>query len=226
MRSKWLTEVKFWILSAVFLFLGFGLLTSEMLEAQAGHPEMIHTLDVVAAQTLSHFRSPTLNSTMIDLTALGSTLVLILVCSFVFVVLILKHRRLSATMLVTAALLAAFLSQVFKFYFSRARPPLDSRLVDVAGFSYPSGHSVSSACIYLSLAFIVAKSFESRRHRSFIYAFFSAIIAGVGFSRIFLGVHYFSDVVAGFAVGLACACLIRALQLHLEARGESKFSAL
>lgn len=205
-----------WIAGAIALFVGFTLLTLEMREAEGGSPELIHTLDIWTQQYLFAARSPSLNAIMVDVTALGSTTVLTLIVSLVLVYEVMRRNARSAFLLVIAALASAGLTQVFKHFFARMRPDIHERLVEVAGYSYPSGHSVSSSCIYLSLAFILAKPFARSVERAVLIALFVTVIFLIGFSRIYLGVHYLSDVLAGFSVGIGCASCVQALEKKLS----------
>lgn len=112
--------------------------------------------------------------------------------------------------------IAPVLTFAFKTFFARERPPLATRLALVDGFSYPSGHSVSAACIYFSLAIIAARANGSRPRRVFMIGFFLFLVFAIGLSRMYLGVHYFSDVVAGFTVGFACSSLVFATAAHFR----------
>jgi len=140
-----------------------------------------------------------------DITALGSIAVL------TFVVLVvgglfasLKHFR-QASILVLASLGGVAWSQSLKAIFDRTRPEEIYRIVEVENASFPSGHSMLSAAIYLTLGALIASFAQKRRVRAF--ALITAIIATimVGCSRVFLGVHWASDVLAGWCLGGAWA---------------------
>jgi undecaprenyl-diphosphatase len=110
-----------------------------------------------------------------------------------------SHRRLYAFVASMAG--GAILNQLLKLYFHRARP--ESPLVMSHGYSFPSGHSMGSMLFFGSLAYVIFFTIE-RRHVLRIVAVLACALAvlAIGASRIYLGVHYFTDVVAGYAAGL------------------------
>lgn len=142
-----------------------------------------------------------------DITALGGYTVLTLVIALVVVYLWLL-RRWRASMLVLVSVIGGMvISQGMKALFQRARPDLVPHIVDVHTMSFPSGHSTLSAVVYLTLGTLVATVHPSRRIKVFIMgaAIFLALL--VGMSRIYLGVHWPTDVLAGWSVGAAWALL-------------------
>jgi undecaprenyl-diphosphatase len=108
---------------------------------------------------------------------------------------------------------------LFKDLMERARPPEALRLVHVSSFSYPSGHSLVSACTYLTLAIVVARLVKSRGRRiaAFALAIYLALI--IGASRAYLGVHYPTDILAGLLLGSAWALFIGAAFSYGRGRG-------
>lgn len=101
--------------------------------------------------------------------------------------------------------------------FQRTRPPHDSRFVTDVGWSFPSGHAISSAVFYGMLAYVLLCLLPPRWHRVVIAA--AVLLAGlIGISRILLQAHYFSDVVAGYACGLAWLMLCIGLAERLRRR--------
>jgi undecaprenyl-diphosphatase len=110
-----------------------------------------------------------------------------------------SHRRLYAFVATNAG--GAVLNALLKLYYHRARP--DSPLVLAHGYSFPSGHSMGAMCFFGSLAYVIFFTIE-RRHVLRMVAVLACGLAvlAIGASRIYLGVHYFTDVVAGYAAGL------------------------
>ena len=94
------------------------------------------------------------------------------------------------------------LNQVFKFIFTRERP-LGINLISEKGYSFPSGHSMISVAFYGFLAYMYLHSNKSRKNRLITIIAFAILALLIGISRIYLGVHYASDVLAGFALSLA-----------------------
>ena len=110
-----------------------------------------------------------------------------------------SHRRLYAFVAANAG--GFILNQLLKLYFHRARP--DSPLVMSHGFSFPSGHSMGAMCFFGSLAYVIYFTIERRRVWRIIAVLACGLaVLAMGASRIYLGVHYFTDVVAGYTAGL------------------------
>jgi len=140
-----------------------------------------------------------------DLTALGGTTLVTLV-SVVAVLTFLFHKRhRHAAVLAAAVCLAWISSETTKSIYHRPRPDLVPHEVYVYSGSFPSGHSTLSAATYLTLAMLVASLETRRRTKALAYGLAGFILVGVGFSRIYLGVHFPSDVLAGWCLGAAWA---------------------
>lgn len=198
-----------------FVLGGFIILTSEVREALAGEKEWIGTIDQQLLAFVVGHRTHALNGVAIDFTALGSaaglsTLILFF-CAFFFLD---KKWPLILHMLLAVAG-AGGLTAALKSYFERSRPDISLRLVDVQGFSYPSGHSLASAAIYFTCAILVARHFRELPARLTIWVFFLALIVIIGLTRIYLGVHFFSDVLAGIMMGMAWASVVEFGMGHL-----------
>ncbi len=142
---------------------------------------------------------------MRDITALGGVTVLTIMTGAVLAYLILQRRRASAVFLAIAVLGGTALSHLVKAAFSRPRPDLVSHGVEVASASFPSGHSMMAAVTYLTLAVMLARTEGPFRMRAFYLALAVVLTMLVGISRLFLGVHWPSDVLAGWALGAAWA---------------------
>jgi membrane-associated phospholipid phosphatase len=97
----------------------------------------------------------------------------------------------------------SLLNLLLKHFFHRQRPVLENPLVTLSSFGFPSGHTMGSTIFYGVLALFVAHSIPGWRHRVLVCCAASFIIALVGLSRIYLGAHYFTDVIGAVAVGLA-----------------------
>ncbi len=142
-----------------------------------------------------------------DLTSLGDVAVLTLVTvSFAGYLLIRRSFRALALVL-GATLGGVLLSNTLKWVFGRPRPPLAIQLAPHYTASFPSGHSMVSAVVYLTLGSLLARLVKQRRLK--IYFVFIALLWTflIGFTRVSLGVHYPSDVLAGWTAGLTWAIL-------------------
>jgi undecaprenyl-diphosphatase len=147
-----------------------------------------------------------LEAVMRDLTALGSTAVLMIITlAMAGLLLITRHPRLSA-LLVLAVSLGTILSNTLKYLLAGRRPDFVAHAVDVHSASFPSGHAMLSAVTYLTIGALIARD---QPLYAKIYILCVAILVSVlvGISRVYLGVHYPTDVLAGWAIGGAWACL-------------------
>jgi undecaprenyl-diphosphatase len=156
---------------------------------------------------------------MRDLTALGGFTVLTLVTAVAAIAFILHRKRLHAALLVGATLLGELSSDLLKNVYDRPRPDLVPHSTYVYSASFPSGHSMLSATVYLTLAMLVA-SLETRRPtKALVFAVAAVVVVAVGFSRVYLGVHWPTDVLAGWCAGGAVASLAWLLLLRLNPQG-------
>ncbi|WP_414476132.1 phosphatase PAP2 family protein [Microvirga sp. M2] len=157
---------------------------------------------------------------MKDLTALGSITILALITVAVAGYLFVLNKR-AATLLVLASVGGGMmLSNLFKHAFARPRPDFIAHSVDVYTASFPSSHAMLSAVTYLTLGALLARV-EARRPGK-VYVMSTAILLTllVGCSRLYLGVHYPTDVLAGWAVGSAWAIFCWTLAAWLQRRGQ------
>jgi undecaprenyl-diphosphatase len=140
-----------------------------------------------------------------DFTSLGSVSVLATISLVVIGFLLIRRRWLEAGLLALAAGGGLLISQVLKGVFGRERPPDIYRTVDAINTSFPSGHALLSAVIYLSLGALLARSTKHKTIRAYIIVVAILVALMVGFTRIYLGVHWASDVLAGWCAGAAWA---------------------
>lgn len=140
-----------------------------------------------------------------DITALGSVAVLGLLILLAFAFLASLRRWAEGLLLVAGALGGVGISQGLKMLFERERPDLAYRAVEAINASFPSGHAMLSAVVFLTLG-VLASRFADRR-RVKVLAVSAAVLASVlvGLSRVYLGVHWASDVLAGWCIGAAWA---------------------
>jgi undecaprenyl-diphosphatase len=156
---------------------------------------------------------------MRDITALGSTVVLVLVVLAVAGFLLVRRQLHACALLVVASGGGALLNQGLKSLFSRPRPDLALHLTEVRSASFPSGHAMASAIIYLTLAAILATMVKPLTHRLYFLGLAALLTLAVGVSRVYLGVHYPTDVLAGWTAGLAWALLCWMVARRLQREG-------
>lgn len=142
-----------------------------------------------------------------DVTSLGSTVVLVLVTLGAAVYLLLIRRWLEASLLLAAMGVGQILSSLLKSGIDRPRPELVSHLVEVETMSFPSGHAMLAAIAYLTLGAMLARIAPSPASKIYLLLLGVLVTLAVGVSRIYLGVHWPSDVLAGWCAGFAWATL-------------------
>ena len=153
-------------------------------------------------EQLIPLRSPGLTTTMRAITWAGDGWVLVGV-TLVLASLSWKHFRFETAYLVLVGAGVAIMSPTLKWLFHRPRPDPALRLVEVGDYSFPSGHSLGSAGVYVAVVVLVVSI--APRYRVLAATACALLVAAVGFSRVYLRVHYPSDVVAGWGLGLVWA---------------------
>lgn len=145
-----------------------------------------------------HFISNSLTPVMRLITQFGGT-ILMIVWALASLVLI-KNKRIAISV-VSNLVLIALLNNILKLMVRRARPT-GFRLIAETGYSFPSGHSMVSMAFYGYLIYLIYKNVRNKKLRWTLITCFSLLILIIGMSRIYLGVHYTSDVFAGFLFSL------------------------
>ena len=140
-----------------------------------------------------------------DVTALGGFTVLALISVFAVILLVLMRRRLQAAVFGLTVAGAQAVSALLKLAVARPRPVLVSHFDIVYSSSFPSGHAMMSPVVYLTLAVIVAAGLERAPVRLTIMISATVLVVAIGISRVYLGVHWPTDVLAGWALGTAIA---------------------
>lgn len=142
-----------------------------------------------------------------ELTTFGGTANLTLIALVVILFLLIQKRLASVLLVVFALGGGAIISESAKVLFGRDRPPLIYRAVETANASFPSGHAMLSTVTYLTLGALLAQVMPRKREKAFVFAVAVALALIVGASRVYLGVHWLSDVLAGWALGAAWAMI-------------------
>ncbi|EKE03529.1 MAG: phosphoesterase PA-phosphatase related protein [uncultured bacterium] len=136
----------------------------------------------------------------IFITKFGAEYIVLFLLPVVLVFLLLKHIKEGFFLLITTG--GAFiLNNIVKILFDRARPVVGTPVIQETGYSFPSGHAMIATCFYGALIYLSYRYIKNKRLRIFSYIFFSVFILLIGLSRVYLGVHYPSDVLAGFSLG-------------------------
>lgn len=167
--------------------------------------------------------TPALTAIMKFFTFIGSRdsiiTIAIIVMLFLFVVL---HHRSELVFFIIAIVGADILNRILKDFLHRARPDLH-RLIEIGGYSFPSGHAMSAMAVYGALAFLLWRHIPTRIGRSILIILSAIMIFMIGISRVYLGVHYPSDIIGGyFASGFWLATAIWFYQRYKERRYNRK----
>jgi undecaprenyl-diphosphatase len=148
-----------------------------------------------------------IEGSLLDLTSIGGPTVLGLVVVFVAGFLVLQTRYRTAVVVLVSAAGGEALNNVMKNFFNRPRPTIVPHLRVVYSTSFPSGHAMESAIVYLTLAAILMRASDSRLTKIYILSIAVLMTALVGVSRVYLGVHYPTDVLGGWIVGFLWASI-------------------
>jgi undecaprenyl-diphosphatase len=167
-------------------------------------------LDEGVLQWLAARRSDWLNEDMLAITTMGSGLPLIIFVTIAALFLWLSRHHWSVYFLLLGTLGGQVLNRLLKAHFERPRPAIVLWQQPVDSFSFPSGHAMSSFVAFGIIAYLVANAVSTRALKRFVWITAALLIALVGFSRMYLGVHYPSDVLAGFLAGLAWILFVAA----------------
>jgi len=201
-----LSKSLIWGLSLSILLLAlFARLSEDLLYHELG------TFDRVVGEFIRGFASPPLTSVAMILTNLGSAYSEIGLMFVVGAFLLFRFKHTWETVLLVISLIGAWLlNTILKELFHRARPDI-VHLVQAGGYSYPSGHAMVATAFYGVIGYILWLNLRNRSKPSwYIVVITLALIIGIGISRIYLGVHFASDVIAGYAAGgvWAIACIV------------------
>jgi undecaprenyl-diphosphatase len=161
-------------------------------------------------------------SALLDLTALGGPTVIALVVLAVIGFLVLQTRYWTAFFIFMTAVTGEIVSVAMKSLFSRPRPEMAPHLREAFSSSFPSGHAMQSAIIYLTLGAMLMRITQGRLTKIYCCTVAMLLTFLVGLSRIWLGVHYPTDVIAGWIVGLFWASVCWLVAQHYEVRAGIK----
>lgn len=202
----------FWAALAAFLTAGLalGCVAAIAFGVLAGIVQggTTQALDERVVRWFAAHRSPRLDDIMMEATTLGDGVVLIMIVAVASVFLWLTKHRWSVYILLVGMIGGKLLNTLLKASFDRTRPSAVEWIDQVSSPSFPSGHAMGAFITYGTVAYLVARLEPTRRLRYATWFITCAIIVVIGVSRMYLGVHYPSDVIAGFAAGLAWVAFV------------------
>ena len=198
--------------AAIATLIFFGWLADEVLEGETRH------FDEVTRAAVHQLASPLLTTVMRWLSFIGSTLVLTIGTIIVVVRFAMLKWGREAKLFAITMVGAGLLNVTLKLAFKRPRPVPFFNLTAPETYSFPSGHSLTSACFFGALAAILTARIRSRRFRIITWIVCTLMFVLIGFSRIYLGVHHTTDVIAGFAAALIWILVVRFVETTLTRR--------
>ena len=182
-------------------------------------------LDKDSFDLLHSLRSPQLTVFFKTITQLGSAPAYALLIPVIGLVLYYRGHKWSTSIQSIIVLISSFLLNVaLKHFVARPRPINALRLVEASSYSFPSGHAMSAIALYGFLIYLVYRFMPFNIWRAGAVFSLSTLILLIGISRVYLGVHYASDVLAGFVVGLSwlmtCIIIIRSVEFYRKQQGQ------
>lgn len=198
--------------TAIATLIFFGWLADEVLEGETRH------FDDVTRAAIHQLASPTLTLVMRGFSIIGGTIALTIGTIIVVVRFAMKKWGREAKLFAITMIGAGLLNITLKLAFKRSRPEPFFNLSLPETYSFPSGHSLTSAVFFGAFAAILTARIKSRRARVAIWIVSTFMFLTIGFSRIYLGVHHTTDVIAGFAAALIWILMVRFVEVQLRRR--------
>jgi len=198
--------------TAIGALIFFGWLADEALEGDA------RAFDDATRAAVHQLASPLLTVIMRGFSFIGSTIALTIGTIFIVVRFAMRKGTREAKLFALTMIGAGLLNITLKLAFKRPRPVPFFNLSPPETYSFPSGHSLTSAVFFGALAAILTARIKSRRVKAAIWIACTAMFLLIGLSRIYLGVHYTTDVIAGFAAALIWILVVRFVEMELARR--------
>jgi undecaprenyl-diphosphatase len=210
------------LLGAVGIFLLAGLIVAAIgtwiFVELAEHVQMgaSQAFDDAVLRWLGAHHTTAWDNIMIEITALGTGTVVMMVVAVAALFLVLTQHKYSAMLLLISTFGGLVLNLVLKLGFNRPRPTIFVPEVHAVSSSFPSGHAMSAAIVYGTVAYLAARLHKRAWARALVMLAALIVIVAICISRLYLGVHYPSDVLAGVVIGLAwaafCMATLEAIQ--------------
>jgi undecaprenyl-diphosphatase len=167
-------------------------------------------LDAAARAAINSLATPALTTRAVAQSVVGSVKILSLLIAGSALALVLRRQPRQALLLVAVFLASVLVNEAVKAMFLRARPETFFGVLPTS-YSFASGHALMSTCAFGLLAGLAAPMLRSEHARIAVWVLAILLIAAIGWSRVYLGVHHLTDVLAGFALGAFILCAGRAL---------------
>jgi len=222
-QKRWFEFISLSLLLGLAAAIGalvfFGWLTDEVLEGDSRH------FDEVTRAAVHQLASPAMTVIMRFLSFVGSTIVLTIGTIIVVVWFAMRKWGREAKLFTATMIGGGLLNVTLKLTFKRARPEPFFDLTPPETYSFPSGHSLASACFFGALAALLTARIKNRRTKLIVWIVCAAMFLSIGFSRIYLGVHHTTDVIAGFVAALIWILVVRFVEMELARRRKKRRAA-
>lgn len=192
-RFKWILVA---ILTIIFILLWLGTITG-----------VTDEIDNLIYKSVESIRSDFLTVVLIGITELGGVVGLFFILLITVIVLCKKNRVKEATAITLNLIISTFTYVILKNIFQRERPVTGNILIDEVGFSFPSGHTTNNVAFYFLAIYLVCINVKNKKVRNISCVILAIIPILIAFSRIYLRVHYPTDVIAGFCLGIVLVVL-------------------
>lgn len=206
------------IVVAIGLVCGFAALASEVMETETEAFDHV-ILWALRAGDGEPLGPLWLQGVILNLSALGSSTIAVLMVVIASGFLFLVKRGRQALVMIACGLGTAVAIYVLKDAFGRERPSIVPHLTDVRSLSFPSGHSLIASAIYPTLGLLISLSFKERRLKLYVFITAAVLALAIGFTRVYMGVHYPTDVLGGWMLGLAWAIVCGIVCHRLQEKG-------
>ncbi len=181
-----------WVIMVIFLIL-FSIFAYKIVMNKS-----IYIDKIVYDFICDNFMSERMTNIVKILTSLGSALVVIILTIVLFMAI--KNKRIAVSIVINLIVIT-ILNNLLKIIFLRPRPNVNNLILE-SGYSFPSGHSSTGMAFYGYLIYLIYKYVNNKKIKISLIIFLSLVIVAIGLSRIYLGVHYASDVLGGFLLAI------------------------
>jgi undecaprenyl-diphosphatase len=176
------------------------------------HTNFIKSIDSNTALWINSIHFPALNDFMLSITKVGNVYESFLIFIVFSILLIVKRKKISFYIFTVSTVLGVILPEIIKNLTERIRPI--GFAFQESGFSFPSGHATISTILLISSFILIAPTIKNNLSRIIFLVVSTIVFVSVAFSRIYLSVHFTSDVIAGILLGVSCFCFSQLVCCH------------
>lgn len=167
----------------------------------------METFDNYIYEIVKNTRTDILTDVMKVLTELGGVTGLFLIALIISIILLILKKKKMALGITLNLIISTITYAILKNILQRPRPPIEERLIEETGYSFPSGHSTNNMAFYSFAIYLVYSNVKNKTIRNLLCIILAIIPILIGFSRVYLRVHYPSDVISGFILGIVITIL-------------------